>query len=93
MVLNKKYIIEEIKRNKIKLNGVSIIFAFACFCSSDNVTENLMSVFGGVLSEFSVAIIPYTYEHTNFHDFEVGTKVNLEFDVIGKYVSKLYSNK
>ena len=32
----------------IKLNGVSIIFAFACFCSSDNVTENLTSVFGGV---------------------------------------------
>jgi riboflavin synthase len=44
-------------------------------------------------NEFSVAIIPYTYEHTNFHDFVVGTKVNLEFDVIGKYVSKLYSNK
>jgi riboflavin synthase len=39
--------------------------------------------------EFSVAIIPYTYEHTNFKDFEVGTKVNLEFDVIGKYVSRL----
>jgi riboflavin synthase len=42
---------------------------------------------------FSVAIIPYTYEHTNFKNFEVGTKVNLEFDVIGKYVSRLYSNK
>lgn len=38
---------------------------------------------------FSVAIIPYTYEHTNFKDFEVGTRVNLEFDVIGKYVSRL----
>ena len=38
---------------------------------------------------FSVAIIPYTYEHTNFHTFQVGTVVNLEFDVIGKYVSKL----
>jgi riboflavin synthase len=44
-------------------------------------------------NEFSVAIIPYTYEHTNFHSFEVGTKVNLEFDLIGKYISKLYSNK
>ncbi|MFI0491111.1 riboflavin synthase [Flavobacterium sp.] len=43
--------------------------------------------------EFSVAIIPYTYEHTNFKNFEIGTKINLEFDVIGKYVSKLYSNK
>jgi riboflavin synthase len=42
---------------------------------------------------FSVAIIPYTYDHTNFNTFEVGTKVNLEFDLIGKYISKLYSNK
>ncbi len=42
-------------------------------------------------NEFSVAIIPYTYEHTNFKDFEIGTKINLEFDVIGKYVSRLYS--
>lgn len=44
-------------------------------------------------NEFSVAIIPYTHEHTNFKDFEVGTKINLEFDVIGKYVSRLYNNK
>ena len=42
-------------------------------------------------NSFSVAIIPYTYEHTNFKNFVVGTKVNLEFDVIGKYVSRLYS--
>lgn len=39
--------------------------------------------------EFSVAIIPYTYEFTNFHTFKIGTEVNLEFDVIGKYVSRL----
>ncbi len=39
--------------------------------------------------EFSVAIIPYTYEFTNFHTFEIGTEVNLEFDVIGKYVTRL----
>ena len=44
-------------------------------------------------NQFSVAIIPYTYEHTNFKSFKVGTKVNLEFDVIGKYVSKLYATK
>jgi len=44
-------------------------------------------------NEFSVAIIPYTFENTNFKNFEVGTKVNLEFDVIGKYVSRLYANK
>ncbi|AWI25132.1 riboflavin synthase [Flavobacterium pallidum] len=41
-------------------------------------------------SSFSVAIIPYTYEHTNFRDFRIGTRVNLEFDVIGKYVSRLH---
>jgi len=40
---------------------------------------------------FSVAIIPYTYEHTRFNSYEVGTVVNLEFDVIGKYVAKLMS--
>lgn len=40
---------------------------------------------------FSVAIIPYTYEHTNFNSFEVGTVVNLEFDVIGKYVARLHN--
>jgi riboflavin synthase len=44
-------------------------------------------------NEFSVAIIPYTYEHTNFKDFKIGTKINLEFDVVGKYVAKLYSLK
>lgn len=38
---------------------------------------------------FSVAIIPYTYEHTGFKNFKIGTRVNLEFDVIGKYVKRL----
>jgi len=38
---------------------------------------------------FSVAIIPYTFEHTNFGDFKPGSVVNLEFDVIGKYVARL----
>lgn len=38
---------------------------------------------------FSVAIIPYTYEHTNFGDFKKGSVVNLEFDIIGKYVARL----
>lgn len=44
-------------------------------------------------NQFSVAIIPYTFEHTNFQSFDVGTKVNLEFDLIGKYIAKLYANK
>ncbi len=40
---------------------------------------------------FQVAIIPYTYEHTNFHQISKGTIVNLEFDIIGKYVSRMMS--
>jgi len=40
-------------------------------------------------SSFQVAIIPYTYENTNFHQIKSGTVVNLEFDIIGKYVSRL----
>lgn len=42
---------------------------------------------------FEVAIIPYTYEHTRFNTYKVGTIVNLEFDVIGKYVAKLMANR
>jgi riboflavin synthase len=40
---------------------------------------------------FAVCIIPYTYEHTNFHTLAVGDEVNLEFDIIGKYVARLMS--
>ena len=40
-------------------------------------------------NEFSVAIIPYTIEHTNFNTFKIGSKVNLEFDVVGKYLKRL----
>ncbi len=43
-------------------------------------------------NSFRVAIIPYTYEHTNFHAIEVGTKVNLEFDIVGKYIARLMEN-
>lgn len=38
---------------------------------------------------FQVAIIPYTYEHTNFHTLKVGSVVNIEFDIIGKYLSRM----
>ncbi|MDQ3191356.1 MAG: riboflavin synthase [Bacteroidota bacterium] len=38
---------------------------------------------------FSVAIIPYTFNHTNFHSIKVGNSVNIEFDIIGKYIAKL----
>lgn len=40
-------------------------------------------------STFQVAIIPFTYEHTNFHQLKVGSVVNIEFDIIGKYVSRM----
>ena len=43
-------------------------------------------------SSFRVAIIPYTFEHTNFHAIEVGTVVNLEFDIVGKYIARLMEN-
>lgn len=50
-----------------------------------------LTVVNSKKNQFSVAIIPYTHENTNFKNFVVGTKINLEFDVIGKYVSRLYS--
>jgi len=42
---------------------------------------------------FSVAIIPYTYEHTVFHQLEIGSRVNLEFDILGKYIQKMMANR
>lgn len=39
-------------------------------------------------NQFSVAIIPYTYQHTNFNEIRIGDKVNIEYDIIGKYVMK-----
>lgn len=44
-------------------------------------------------NSFQVAIIPYTYEETNFHTFQNGSVINLEFDIIGKYLSKLATYK
>lgn len=43
-------------------------------------------------TSFSVAIIPYTHEHTNFNEFEEGTVVNIEYDILGKYISKMFLN-
>jgi len=48
-----------------------------------------LTVVDSAPGSFSVAIIPYTYEHTRFGTFEVGSRVNLEFDLIGKYVARL----
>lgn len=79
----------------------SWIFSFEYDSSLGNVTieKGSITVNGVSLTVvhskdngFSVAIIPYTYEHTNFKTYKIGSVVNLEFDVIGKYVSRLYTN-
>lgn len=44
-------------------------------------------------NSFEVAIIPYTYEHTNFHTIKIGDSVNLEFDIIGKYIARMQEFK
>ncbi len=50
-----------------------------------------LTVVNSKTNKFSVAIIPYTYNHTNFKNLKVGDTVNLEFDMVGKYISKLVS--
>ncbi len=81
-------------------NG-SWIFTFEYDSKQNNVTiekgsitvnGTSLTVVNSEKNSFSVAIIPYTYEHTVFHTFEKGTVVNLEFDVIGKYVARLMDN-
>ncbi len=73
-------------------------FSFAYDTSTGNITveKGSVSVNGTSLTvvnsqhgSFQVAIIPYTYEHTNFHAIQKGTVVNLEFDIVGKYIAKL----
>ena len=64
------------------------------FCvDKGSVTVNGVSltVCNPTKDTFQVCIIPYTYEHTNFHTFKSGTKVNIEFDIIGKYLSRMNS--
>ncbi len=52
-----------------------------------------LTVVNSTNNGFSVAIIPYTYEHTTFQKIEKGAKVNLEFDILGKYVARLLGNR
>lgn len=56
---------------------------------SITINGTSLTVVNSELNSFSVAIIPYTYEHTNFNTFKIGSIINLEFDVIGKYVARL----
>lgn len=83
----------------IKEEDGSWIFSFTYDPSQGNVTveKGSVTVNGTSLTvvnskegAFSVAIIPYTYEHTVFHALKVGDRVNLEFDIIGKYVARYF---
>ena len=85
---------------EIRTDRGSWIYSFEYDASIGNITieKGSITVNGVSLTvvnskenAFSVAIIPYTYDHTNFKMFSLGTVVNLEFDVIGKYVTRLYS--
>jgi riboflavin synthase len=49
-----------------------------------------LTIFDVTLNEFSIAVIPYTFEHTNIKNIDAGSVVNLEFDMIGKYINRLY---
>lgn len=52
-----------------------------------------LTVFNSEDASFRVTIIPYTYEHTNFHQLKEGDVVNLEFDIVGKYIQKILARK
>ena len=82
----------------IKEANGSWVYTFEYNASLNNITieKGSITVNGTSLTvvnskenTFSVAIIPYTFEHTNFNTFKIGSIINLEFDVIGKYVSRL----
>lgn len=60
---------------------------------SITVNGTSLTVVDSQPNQFSVCIIPYTYEFTNFHQLKVGDQVNLEFDIIGKYVARLMKNQ
>ena len=90
---------------KVEEAGGSWYFTFEYTFDTEKAKAGYMTVEKGSVSvngvsltvvnskdnSFQVAIIPYTYEVTNFHTFRPGTVVNLEFDIIGKYLSKLIS--
>ena len=83
---------------QVSENDGSWFYTFEYSAEANNITieKGSITVNGVSLTvvdskktQFSVAIIPYTYEHTGFSEFKKGTLVNLEFDVIGKYVARL----
>ena len=83
----------------ISEQGGSFLMTFQ-YTSSDNITVEKgsicingisLTVVNSKESSFSVAIIPYTWENTNLKDVKIGGCLNLEFDILGKYISKLFS--
>ena len=87
------------KCSKIIQKNGSWVFTIQ-YAKSNNVTVEKGSIaINGISltvvnsneSDFSVAIIPYTYEHTNFKNLNTGDSVNLEFDILGKYIAKMLS--
>ncbi len=90
------------KVDRISEQDGSWIFDFSYDASKGNLTVEKGSItingtsltcFNSKNGSFSVAIIPYTFEHTNFHQLKVGDEVNLEFDIVGKYVQRLLKGK
>lgn len=85
------------KCTAIKEENGSWIFSFEYNSKENNITiekgsitinGTSLTVINSKINTFSVAIIPYTYEHTVFKTLQIGNSVNLEFDIIGKYVGK-----
>ena len=85
---------------KVEETDGSWFYTFTYEEEKDNVTIEKgsitingvsLTVVDSLKNQFSVAIIPYTYENTNFHSIKVNDYVNLEFDVIGKYVARLFN--
>jgi riboflavin synthase len=86
--------------SSIRENDGSWIYVFQYDNKSPNITVEKgsicvngvsLTVVTSMPGEFSVAVIPYTLENTNFSKFRIGDIVNIEFDILGKYVSKLMS--
>ena len=71
-----------VDKGSVTVNGVSLT---VCEPRDFAVEENPDEM----ECEFKVAIIPYTHEHTNFHAIKAGTVVNLEFDILGKYLARI----
>lgn len=72
-----------VDKGSVTVNGVSLTVC--------NPTDAVKAEDGHDYATFQVCIIPYTYELTNFHNIVPGTRVNLEFDIIGKYISRYAS--